>query len=77
MTTNITCPVCSTVLEPVYDDVDIGVGLQRFLAFYECSNCGQLPICYGCHVVEAGDWKHETWCEANEKETNRPLVQYI
>jgi len=51
------CPYCQAELEPVYDEVDIGVGVQKRLVgatckggqhvFAACNTCEQLDV-EGC-----------------------------
>ena len=57
------CPVCKAPdVEECANEVDIGVGVQRFVWGYLCSKCGEIPVCSdcGCCGNEPGD--HFAWC---------------
>lgn len=54
------CPKCNSPgAEECAEEVDIGVGTQRFVYGYECVICGQLVVCRTCGGV---DTDHSTWC---------------
>lgn len=54
------CPHCDAPgCEECADEVDIGVGVQRFVFGYDCPVCGQLPVCRTCGGI--GD-EHTKWC---------------
>ena len=60
------CPICHDPgCEELADEVDIGVGVQRYVYGYECPACGTLirQACCG----RLGD-EHESWC--NEAKGN-------
>lgn len=62
MSVPFTCPVCRTPgATQVEEEVDIGVGIQKFVTGIECPKCGQIPICAICG---APNNKHYKWCEA-------------
>ena len=43
------CPKCAKVFEELYEEVDIGVGIQRHFVGYECNACGYLvAVCDWC-----------------------------
>lgn len=68
-----TCPKChSEQCEEVAEEVDIGVGVQKFVIGAECQRCGPLTVCNGC-----GRWDfqrvtegHASWCP-----TIRPMFE--
>jgi hypothetical protein len=54
------CPKCNDPrAEELFDEVDIGVGVQRFTFGCECPHCGTLSVC------QCGRWDFEPcapWC---------------
>ena len=59
----VSCPKCGlpeAVL--VEEEVDIGVGIQKFTVGWECDQCGQLTACTGCGVALGTE--HREWCDA-------------
>lgn len=57
------CPNCpSTDATEIADEVDIGVGVQKFVRGYDCPSCGQVSICPACGSAN-GD--HANYCDAN------------
>lgn len=53
------CPICNKPnCEEIADEVDIGVGIQKYVYGYECQDCGQLSICHSCGGIE----EHNAWC---------------
>lgn len=68
-----TCPICGGVVEVIEDEVDIGVGVQKFLRGIVCATCGEFAACDYCGALHArlnpnGDVTdyapHATWCES-------------
>lgn len=58
------CPSCQGSLQPIHEEVDIGVGVQKFLVGYECGECGgQLLVCNACGCVLDHE-PHTQWCYA-------------
>ena len=59
----VTCPTCGVVAEPVYEEVDIGVGIQRFHVAWECPEHGGIcGVCYGCGIPDRVGETHNSWC---------------
>lgn len=55
------CPHCSTILELIYEEVDIGVGVQRHQTGAECPSCGAaFTCCFYCGVLDFE--AHQAWC---------------
>lgn len=54
------CPVCNSpgAIE-VAEEVDIGVGVQKFVTGLECPVCGPLAVCAMCG---APNGQHYKWC---------------
>lgn len=60
--TPVTC-ACGKEAEPVYEEVDIGVGIQQFLVAWECSEHGGIcGVCPFCGVADRPGNKHQSWC---------------
>jgi primosomal protein N' len=62
------CPDCGEPLD--YDEVDIGVGMQR--GNYGCPNCGWVPKPYACGYCGSslhadGEIVHNDGCNAPEE----------
>lgn len=62
------CAVCGKS-EEVYEEVDIGVGIQRFLVALECPEHGGIcGFCNGCGVPSLDNrpcrepWMENPWC---------------
>lgn len=54
------CPICGSVeCDEVAEEVDIGVGIEKFTVGFECANCGQIPVCPHCGGVKT----HAKWCK--------------
>ena len=65
------CPKCNrpNVLM-IAEEVDIGVGIQKFLTGAECDVCGQIACCPTCNAwIWDGHEQHYDWCEFLKKET--------
>ena len=59
----VTCPTCSREAEPVYEEVDIGVGIQRCHVAWECCEHGGIcGVCYGCGIPDRVGETHASWC---------------
>jgi len=59
----VSCPKCGlpeTVL--IEEEVDIGVGIQKFVVGWDCDQCGRLIACVSCGA--ALGTQHNKWCEA-------------
>jgi predicted RNA-binding Zn-ribbon protein involved in translation (DUF1610 family) len=55
------CPRCNLEgCEECAEEVDIGVGLQRFVYGYECPKCGALARCDTCGTITN---EHAEWCQ--------------
>lgn len=64
------CPICNgTNCEEQSDEIDIGVGIQRNVWGYICSNCGNIPVCYDCGAV-GHETPHHKWCKSIPKESS-------
>ena len=68
------CPKCAHDLDVVYEEVDIGVGVQRFAVALECRNdaCpqgGVCGLCFGCGALERVGSVHAAWCRDHPGET--------
>lgn len=59
------CPTDGATLEPIHEEVDIGVGTQRFLSYYECPECGPRAVCPTCKALSGTPC--EDWCESIAK----------
>lgn len=46
------CPDCNSELSLIYDEVDIGVGIQKHLHSIECPKCGPLAFCDQCGKLD-------------------------
>ena len=63
MNPTVTC-ACGAVAEPFAEEVDIGVGIQRFLTGWQCPDHGGIcGVCYGCGTAEKIGYTHELWCK--------------
>lgn len=57
------CPICGTTdAVECADEVDIGVGVQRFIWGYVCKQCGEIPVCRDCGACIASPGDHMVWC---------------
>lgn len=64
----VTC-ACGAKAEPFEEEVDIGVGVQKFLTGWQCPEHG--GICGGCPqcgVAEIIGRTHESWCSEKPDE---------
>lgn len=62
------CPLCSfpSELELIYEEVDIGVGVQRHVSGAECPQCGaRFACCDHCGAFEFE--QHHSWCSELKK----------
>jgi hypothetical protein len=59
----VSCPVCHGPTYEHAEEVDIGVGVQRFIVGYECQTCGSFPVCNSCGVIEFPGKEHHYWCK--------------
>jgi uncharacterized Zn finger protein len=57
------CPKCGGPAETIHEEVDIGVGAQRFPIGWFCEKCGDLAACPKCGAVEPD---HFVWCQELE-----------
>jgi len=65
----VTCS-CGKAAEPSYEEVDIGVGVQRFQTGWECPEHGGIcGVCSGCGVADRPGYKHAAWCPEHPGET--------
>lgn len=56
------CPTCGGPGEAIYEEVDIGVGVQRFCIGFECAGCQQrVATCHECGTPLDGR-EHAVWC---------------
>jgi hypothetical protein len=55
------CPKCNQpgAIECA-DEVDIGVGVQKFVFGYECQQCGPIVVCRSCGAPDFQP--HAKWC---------------
>jgi predicted RNA-binding Zn-ribbon protein involved in translation (DUF1610 family) len=56
----IPCPKCKTPAVPEYLEVDIGVGVQRWLEGVDCPKCGQVGVCKDCRAHD--EQEHAEHC---------------
>jgi hypothetical protein len=69
MNPHVTC-ACGAEAAPTYEEVDIGVGVQRFLVGWECPEHGGIcGVCSQCAVPDRPGYVHETWCRERPGET--------
>lgn len=69
MNSPVTCG-CGREAEPCYEEVDIGVGVQKHLVGWECSHHGGIcGVCAGCGVPDKIGYVHEPWCSESPGET--------
>lgn len=65
----VTCS-CGREADPYYEEVDIGVGVQRFLTGWECYEHGGIcGTCNGCGVADRPGYTHGSWCPEHPGET--------
>jgi uncharacterized protein with PIN domain len=55
------CPLCQGELELVYEEVDIGVGVQRYAVGAICKEGHQFSICNTCGRLDVEECT--TWCK--------------
>ncbi len=56
-----TCPKCEKqAVEEIYEEVDIGVGIQRHLYGLFCPDCGEIAICSTCGMPDCKP--HQPYC---------------
>lgn len=64
------CPKChKPIAEEIGEDVDIGVGVQRFVTRWACGSCGLIAACNGCGRPNPD---HAKWCETLKPEGTEP-----
>ncbi len=64
----VTC-ACGKKAEPSYEEVDIGVGTQRFLVGWECLEHGGIcGVCVSCGVADKIGYTHQSWCREHPGE---------
>lgn len=57
------CPRCAAPCHGMYEEVDIGVGVQRHFVGWECDACEEYTTaCNTCGVAVLGDVAHKSWC---------------
>lgn len=61
---SVLCPICNALAEEVSEEIDIGVGVQKFVTGWECPQCGPIAIRNCCGTVELAGHPHATWCQA-------------
>lgn len=55
---------CGREADPVYEEVDIGVGIQKFLVAWECPEHGGIcGTCNGCGIPDRVGETHAKWCQ--------------
>jgi hypothetical protein len=65
----VTCS-CGREADPVYEEVDIGVGVQSFHAGWECAEHGGIcGVCGSCGVADSVGYTHQSWCREHPNET--------
>ena len=65
----VTCS-CGAEAEPYYEEVDIGVGVQRFLTGWECWEHGGIcGVCGSCCIADRPGYTHRSWCREHPGET--------
>jgi len=59
----VSCPKCgfSCAIE-IEEEVDIGVGIQKFITGWDCERCGQMGACTSCGIAIGTE--HRRWCDA-------------
>ena len=61
---------CGREADPYYEEVDIGVGIQRHLAGWECHEHGGIcGVCVSCGVADRIGLTHRSWCNEHPGET--------
>ena len=64
---------CGREADPCYEDVDIGVGVQRFLTGWECLEHGGIcGVCGSCGVPDKVGYTHRSWCRDRPSEEITP-----
>ncbi len=61
------CSSCDEkALAPIVEEVDIGVGLQEHIIYWECTNCGEMESrCDFCGSPSGRG--HEPWCASTRE----------
>jgi hypothetical protein len=68
----VTCS-CGREADPYYEEVDIGVGVQRFLAGWECYEHGGIcSVCSSCGIADRPGYTHRSWCSDHPSEIITP-----
>jgi hypothetical protein len=56
------CQICKVKnLDAIREEVDIGVGIQTHILYYECEIDGPIENCYSCGIPKDGR-RHWGWC---------------
>ena len=58
------CKACGVEFVAVSEYVDIGVGAQTHILYYECL-CGPIAFCTACGVIDG--YTHLDWCNTVAK----------
>lgn len=65
----VTC-ACGVEAVPYYEEVDIGVGVQRFHTGWECLEHGGIcGVCGSCGIADRPGHAHQSWCRERPGET--------
>ena len=65
----VTC-ACGKAAVPFFEEVDIGVGVQKFQTGWECPEHGGIcGVCRGCNVADRIGYTHEARCAEHPGET--------
>lgn len=57
------CPICRRAGDVAYEEVDIGVGIQKFAIGWDCPEHGPIcGACFGCGVPMVEGVEHYSWC---------------
>ncbi len=61
------CSSCDEkALAPVVEEVDIGVGIQEHVIYWECTSCGEMETrCDICGRLRSRG--HEPWCASTRE----------
>jgi hypothetical protein len=61
---------CGREAQVYYEEIDIGVGVQRFHAGWECPEHGGIcGVCGACGVAELPGFTHWSWCRESPGKT--------
>ena len=60
------CPKCNDPrAEEIFEEVDIGVGIQKNLVCIECPNCEIIGVCHRCGAFDFQ--LCQPWCQIFEQ----------